>query len=231
VPLTYVGTLDLFPTWYPGPDEDGVLALGNLDHLFNTAMTQMPYRVWLKTNDEVDYDRLADQVFEVSMGAQEVIAAPPRVQQEQSRPERQGLLGLLSVGFGAAALLAALGFVLYALFTFRRRAVELGVMRAMGISTLQLALYVVCELGFLLLVGGAAGTGLGVLSSHVFIPYLQIGAEAVARTPPFVVEIAWPALLRVYALFGAIYLLALIVLVRSLARMRLFDAIKMGEAV
>ena len=82
-----------------------------------------------------------------------------------------------------------------------------------------------------LLVGGAAGTGLGVLSSHVFIPYLQIGAEAIARTPPFVVEIAWPALLRVYGLFGIIYLLALIVLVRSLMRMRLFDAIKMGEAV
>jgi putative ABC transport system permease protein len=112
VPLTYVGTLDLFPTWYPGPEEDGVLALGNLDYLFNTAMTQMPYRVWLKTGDEVDYGRLADQTFEISLGAQSVMSAPPRVQAEQSRPERQGLLGLLSVGFGSAALLAALGFVL-----------------------------------------------------------------------------------------------------------------------
>jgi putative ABC transport system permease protein len=70
-----------------------------------------------------------------------------------------------------------------------------------------------------------------VLASHVYIPYLQIGAEATARVPPFVVEIAWPALLRVYALFGLLYVVALAVLVRSLLRMRLFDAIKLGETV
>jgi putative ABC transport system permease protein len=134
VPLTYVGSLELFPTWYPGPDDDGVLALGNLDYLFDTAMTQMPYRVWLKTSGPVDEAWLADQVFEISLGVQGVMAAGPRVQAEQSRPERQGLLGLLSVGFGAAAFLAALGFVLDALFTFRRRSVELGVMRAMAVA-------------------------------------------------------------------------------------------------
>jgi putative ABC transport system permease protein len=70
-----------------------------------------------------------------------------------------------------------------------------------------------------------------VLASHVYIPTLQIGAEAAARVPPYVVEIAWPAILRVYALFGLLYLVALAVLVRSLLRMRLFDAIKMGETV
>jgi hypothetical protein len=43
------------------------------------------------------------------------------------------------------------------------------------------------------------------------------------------VEIAWSALLRVYALFGLLNVVALAVLVRSLLRMRLFDAIKLGE--
>ena len=238
VPMIVVGGFDLFPTWYPadatsgdGTSGDGAACIGNLDYLFDQAMAQMPYRVWLKTAPGVDYDRLADQAFEVSLGAQGMLAARPRILREQSRPERQGLLGLLSVGFGAAALLTALGFMLYALFSFRRRQVELGVMRAMGTSAVQMAVYVICELGFLLLVGGAAGTALGVLASHVYIPTLQIGAEATARVPPFVVEIAWRALLRVYALFGLLYLVALVVLVRSLLRMRLFDAIKLGETV
>ena len=95
----------------------------------------------------------------------------------------------------------------------------------------EVAVYVICELGLLLLIGGAAGTGLGVLASHIYIPTLQIGAEAAARVPPYVVEIAWPAMLRVYALFGLLYLVALIVLVRSLLKMRIFDAIKLGETV
>jgi putative ABC transport system permease protein len=231
VPLIVVGSFDLFPTWYPDEPDTGWACIGNLDYLFDQAMTQMPYQVWLKTSSDVDYDRLRDRLFGVSPGAQRVLAARPRILKEQGRPERQGLLGLLSVGFSAAALLTALGFTLYALFTFRRRQVELGVMRAMGMSSAQMAVYVICELGFLLLIGGAAGTGLGVLASHVYIPTLQIGAEATARVPPFVVEIAWPAILRVYALFGGLYLVALALLVRSLLRMRLFDAIKLGETV
>ena len=45
---------------------------------------------------------------------------------EQRKPERQGLFGVLSVGFLAAALLTVLGFFFYALFSFRRRFIELG---------------------------------------------------------------------------------------------------------
>ncbi len=231
VPLIVVGSFDLFPTWYPDDPDTGWACVGNLDYLYDLTMTQMPYQPWLKVSSDVDYGRLRDQVYGVSPGAERVLASRPRVLEEQSRPERQGLLGLLSVGFGAAALLTALGFLLYALFTFRRRQVELGVMRAMGMSSTQMAVYVVCELGLLLLIGGAAGTGLGVLSSYVYIPTLQIGAEAAARVPPYVVEIAWEEMLRVYALFGLLYLVALAVLVRSLFKMRIFDAIKLGETV
>ena len=231
VPLIVVGGFDLFPTWYPGEPDTAWACVGNLDYLFGLTMTQMPYQVWLKASSEVDYGRLRDQVYGISPGAQRVLASRPRIVEEQGRPERQGLLGLLSVGFGAAAVLTALGFLLYALFTFRRRQVELGVMRAMGMSPVQMAVYVVCELGFLLLLGAAVGTGLGVLASHIYIPTLQIGADVAARVPPYVVEIAWMEILRVYVLFGLLYLVALAVLVRSLLKMRIFDAIKLGETV
>jgi len=42
------------------------------------------------------------------------------------------LLGLLSVGFITAAVLTVLGFILYAMFSFRRRFIELGMLRAVG---------------------------------------------------------------------------------------------------
>ena len=81
------------------------------------------------------------------------------------------------------------------------------------------------------MVGSAAGTGLGVWASRIFIPYLQIGAEATARVPPFVVETPWPALMRLYALFGLLFLVALVGLIRLLLRMKVFDAIKLGETL
>ena len=56
-----------------------------------------------------------------------------------------------------------------------RRFIELGTLRAIGLSTTQLTIFLICELAFLILLGLGLGTGIGVLISRVFIPYLQIG--------------------------------------------------------
>jgi putative ABC transport system permease protein len=87
------------------------------------------------------------------------------------------------------------------------------------------------ELVFLIGIGGVAGTFLGAWVSDLFIPYLQIGADATSRTPPYLVEIAWPAVFQIYALFGLLFLVTLIILVFLLRRMRIFEAIKLGETV
>lgn len=226
--LRIAGSFDYFPTWYP---ETGPLMVGNLDYLFQEAQAQMPYRVWMRTGPDVDYDQLADAVWAMNLGAQGMMVAAQRIRREQGKPERQGLLGLLSVGFTAAAILTALGFMLYVLFSFRRRAVEMGVLRASGLSTRHMASFVAWELAFLLITGSAAGTGLGVWASHLFVPTLQVGAEMTARVPPFAVQIAWPAILRLYALFAVLFVIALAALVRQLIRLKLFQAIKLGETL
>lgn len=226
--LKIVGSFDYFPTWYP---ETGPLVVGNLEHYFLQAQTQLPYQVWLSTQPDVDYDRLAAAMWEINRGSQDMLVASRRILKAQQQPERQGLFGLLSVGFGAAAVLTALGFILYALSSFRRRAVELGVLRAVGLSTRHMTGFVAWELLFMLIVGSAAGTGLGIWASRTFVPFLQVGGDLAARTPPFVIQIAWPAILRLYALFAILFVVALGALVRSLVKMKLFQAIKMGETL
>jgi putative ABC transport system permease protein len=149
---------------------------------------------------------------------------------EQRRPQRQGLFGLLSVGFVTSAVLTVLGFLLYALFSFRRRFIEFGVLRAVGLSVRQMAMQLATELASLILVGIAAGTALGVWVSLWFIPYLQIGVEASSRYPQFLVSIAWPAILRIYLVFGGLFVAALTGLVALLRRMRIFQAVKLGES-
>jgi putative ABC transport system permease protein len=124
-----------------------------------------------------------------------------------------------------------LGFLLYVLFSFRRRFIELGVLRASGLSISQMASYMVCELAFLLLLGCGAGTALGTWMSYLFIPYLQIGTDAASRIPPFQVVIAWPAIFQIYALFTGLFVITLVVLVLLLWRMKIFQAIKLGETV
>ncbi|HSV84934.1 MAG TPA: ABC transporter permease [Levilinea sp.] len=223
------GSFDLFPTWFPNGEP---LFVANLDFIFEQIGNEIPYEIWLDVDPGVDPEWLAaNDLSELNPGAMRGASAQARMISSQQRPDRQGLFGLLFIGFAAAAILTVLGFLLFVLFSFRRRFIELGVLRASGLSEGQMASYLTWELVFLILFGVGAGTGLGILSSYVYIPYLQIGLDAASRVPPFQVEVAWPAIFHIYSLFGALFLVTLVVLVVLLRRMKIFQAIKLGETV
>jgi putative ABC transport system permease protein len=222
-----VGTFEMFPTWYP---EDGPYFVGNLDYYFEHTGQRLHYDVWLATDPDVDYERVVKDVSDVGYNVLLWRAPLLEIREEQRRPERQGLFGVLSVGFLAAAGLTVLGFLLYAFFSFRRRFIELGVLRAIGLSSSQMTVFLAWELAFLLLVGAAAGTGLGAWVSQLFIPYLQSSTGGVeTQFPPFVVAIDWLSVFRIYALFGLLFVAALAGLAALLMRIKIFQAVKLGE--
>ena len=243
--LTIVGTYDLFPTWYP---EDGPMFVGNLDALYLQAGAEYPHEVWLRTKGKADpesivysirgysitLDQQADQNRLVENGLNTLVqnwsSASNDILTAQKRPERQGLFGLLSVGFVASALLTVLGFLLYALFSFRRRFIEMGMLRAIGLSVKQMTMFLAAELASLILLGIGAGTLVGVFASKLFVPFLQIGSTSQANYPPFQIEIAWRSIFQIYGLFIILFVVALSVLSASLVRMKIFQAIKLGES-
>ena len=104
-------------------------------------------------------------------------------------------------------------------------------LRAVGLSSMQMILFLASELAFVLLTGLAAGTGLGVAVSNLFIPYLQVGGEKAARIPPYLVAIDWGSVFQIYILFGILFVVALAVLAALLLRMKIFQAVKLGESV
>ena len=239
-----VGSFELFPSWYP---DDGTMIVGNIEELFLRAGAEYPHEVWLGTTRAADpefiayavrgfsilLDQQADQSKLVQNGLNTIVkewaSAELNIRAAQRRPERQGLFGLLSVGFVASALLTVLGFLLYALFSFRRRFIEMGMLRAIGLSMQQMTALLAAELAFLVLLGIGVGTALGVFASRLFVPFLQIGASAQSQYPPFQIEIAWLSIAQIYVLFALLFVGALAVLSSLLVRMKIFQAIKLGE--
>jgi putative ABC transport system permease protein len=222
-----VANFDYFPTWYP--TEDDLIMVGNLSTIFEQIGGEVAYRVWLDVNEEFDsaeFDRALQ-----SSGI--TIWREPRTTIEQTLvlPQRQGVFGLLSVGFIASALLTVLGFFLYAVFSFRRRMIELGILRAIGLSVGRMMGFIAWELGLLIVAGLGLGTVLGVWMSQQFIPFLQTGTRIADFVPPYLVEIAWPAISQIYVLFGLLFLAAFVVLSLLLRRMKVFEAVKLGETV
>jgi len=239
-----VGSFDMFPTWIP---TNGPVLVGNLDELYLLAGAEYPHEVWLATTSQADpasivyavrgfsilLDQQADQSKLVQNGLNTIVkdwkSSELNIRAEQRRPNRQGLFGLLSVGFIASALLTVLGFLLYALFSFRRRFIEMGMLRAIGLSIRQMTSLLAAELAFLIGLGIGVGTLLGVFASKLFVPFLQIGTSAQSQFPPFQIEIAWYSIVQIYILFIALFILALSALSALLMRMKIFQAIKLGE--
>jgi putative ABC transport system permease protein len=239
-----VGSFELFPTWYP---EKGTMIVGNLDELFLRSGAEYPHEVWLGTRRGADpesivyavrgfsilLDQQADQTKLVKNGLNTIVkdwsSSDLKIRAEQRRPERQGLFGLLSVGFVSSALLTVLGFLLYALFSFRRRFIEMGMLRAIGLSLQQMTSLLAAELAFLVLLGIGMGSALGVFASRLFVPFLQIGATVQAQYPPFHIEIAWLSIAEIYVLFALLFIAALGILSSLLIKMKIFQAIKLGE--
>jgi putative ABC transport system permease protein len=226
VEFTIAGAVDLFPNHYP---QDGPLFVGNLEYIFENLGGMFPYNVWLATDPAVPGETIVSGVRQRGLTVITAADARQRILQQQSRPERQGLFGLLSVGFLAAAALTVLGFLVYAVVSFQRRFIELGMLRAVGLSVGQMAAFLALEQAFLILTGMALGAGLGVWAAHIFIPFLQVGEGRAALVPPFIVQIAWDRMALIFGIFGVMFLTAVFVLIFLLLRMRLFEAVKLGE--
>ena len=87
------------------------------------------------------------------------------------------------------------------------------------------------EQAVLILTGLGIGTALGFVASALFIPYFQVGSDKAALVPPFIVQIAWSQLGTIYAIFAVMFVVAVVVLSFLLVRMKIFEAVKMGEAI
>ena len=144
-------------------------------------------------------------------------------------PQRTGLFGVLSIGFAVAALLTVLGFFLYSFLSFERRLLQMGILRAMGLTVRQLFGLLMFEQIYLIVLGVAVGTALGVYAGKLFIPFFQISTGFQNAIPPFIVETAWNDVVRIYVILGVMLAVGLGSTAVLIARMKLYRTVKLGE--
>jgi putative ABC transport system permease protein len=104
------------------------------------------------------------------------------------------------------------------------------VLRALGMSGIQVTIELVIEQVLLVVAGVGAGTGIGLLAAQLVVPLLQVGAGPYPGTPSFPPQIAWDQVTIIYIVFAAALLLALLALSWIMGRMQLFQAVKLGDA-
>ena len=227
ISLTVASIISYMPTLY---NEGPAFVLANYAYISDELNGLYPYEIWLHSNGQPDAQAVQAAAYRNSL---QVMPYTPQafIKADILQPQRQGLFGLLSVGFLATGGMSLIGLMAYTLLALRKRSVELGVLRAIGIS--QQSLRSILTIEQLITIGFStiSGIAVGVITSKMYLPFLKVQAGIYPNTPPFLVQFAQTdtTLIAVTALIlmaGIVFLELWIV-----QRMRIGEAVKLGEAV
>jgi putative ABC transport system permease protein len=226
------GIVPYWPTWNPhavdGAGETRELVVANLSYL-QAGLALEPYEVWMKLAPGASasdvYRSLADAGVPLlaaeSTGAKLVAA--------RNDPLLQGTNGALTLGFTVTLVVAAIGFLIHWIISMQSRTLQFGVFRAMGLSRASVVGMIAWEQ---LLVSGAAvacGVAVGGAAGDLFVPLLQLTASAADQVPPFHVTSDPADYARLFAVAGTFLAAGLAVLTAIAFRIRIAQAIKLGE--
>jgi putative ABC transport system permease protein len=227
VTYTVRGDYLYFPV--AGTDDVNISFVADIDYTFEQLRKEVPYDVLLKTAPGTDGRAIAiDAVRKHDVLVSDVIDQKELIGKEQARPERQGMFGMLSASFVFVTLLTLTGFAVYALLSFKRRSIEIGVMRAMGLSGGQMAMYVIFLQTFVVILGAAMGGLIGLAVSALYVPFLQIGGSLIKSVPPFFVRLAYEDTLLFYSALGIALVFVLAGSLIFLRRLKVFEVVKLG---
>jgi len=227
-PFTVVGVVRYFPTAYP---YHSPVFIANLDYLFERAGEELPYRVWLDTEPGTDPVQLEENLADKGIYVMDMQVAEDLVDEARRDKDRMGVFGFLSMGFVITVGLSVLAQALNALMSFRQRTIEFGLARAIGLFQSQVAASLSIERAVVTLGGILVGLGIGMLVSELFVPYLQIGWRESEMVPPFRIIPAWGDMARAAAVMLVASVVTNAVIVYLLARIRVFEALKLGETL
>lgn len=225
VEFVIVGTLDYWPTQYPAKTP---FFITNLDYIYDQVPI-IPYDIWLKMKDGALVQPLIADLAKKDIDLVSVKDVRSELVKLNRHPTHGGVFGILSLGFLVSILISLLGYVLYWFFNLSSRIVQFGVLRAMGLKRKQLTVMLLVEQ---FLTGGlsiAIGIGVGKLASYLFLPFLQTSDNTQTQVPPFHVVFQASDTYQLYFIVMVMMLLGAGFLFFHIRRLRVHQAIKLGE--
>jgi len=236
--FTVFGIVDYWPSWNPLPsgfitDNNGKpkmphLIVGHLTAI-QKRLAMEPYEVWMKLEDGTTSEQIYNQLEERGVPVKHLSDTEQKLVQSMNDPFRLAINGVMTLGFVISMLICFLGFLLFWVLTLSGRTLQYGVLRAMGIPFVQIIGMLVSEQ---VLTSGAAvviGVMIGNLTSDLYVPLFQMSFSTATQVPPFQIVRTTGDYLHLYSIIGSMLLIGLFILVSRLSRIRIAQALKLGE--
>lgn len=230
------GFVDYWPTYTPvtvTKDSDGqyvetdkFLIVGHLSHM-QSAFGIKPYQVWIDAEDSTQfiYDHAAQTETKYPLFRD----ATAQLISLKNDPIFQGTNGVLTIGFVCVLLLCSVGFLIYWILSIQSRTLQFGIFRAMGMTVREIFAMLISEQVFITGVSLGAGVLVGILTSKLFIPLVQIAYASADQVIPIEIISQGSDYVRLFAVIGAIILICMAILGTLISKINISQALKLGE--
>ncbi|HEY8632158.1 MAG TPA: ABC transporter permease, partial [Candidatus Limnocylindrales bacterium] len=229
VRIKIVGATDLFAPLDPTvPFVVTDLAAYDAIQLAATGQTRQADEWWLSV-DPGQAAAVLDRLRQPSASARSVIGRDELARDLSTDPVPLGLIGILGLGSLAAMLFAGIGFLVSSTVSTSQRLAEFALLRALGLSTGQLALWLSIESIFLLVVGLVAGSVLGLVLAWLVLPFATLTQTGAAPIPAPVVVVPWEAIVPVYLAAVVLFVVSIWLVRRQLPDIRISGVLRAGQ--
>ncbi|GGG09946.1 ABC transporter permease [Paenibacillus abyssi] len=225
IEFVVVGILPYWPSQYP---DQAPFIIANLDYIYDQVPI-IPYSVWLKMKDGARTAPIMNELTANGIELASVQDVRIELATQARHPTRGGVFGILSLGFLVSVIVSLAGYVLYWFFNLSGRVVQFGVLRAMGLSRKQLTGMLFLEQVFTAGLSIGLGILIGRLTSILFLPFLQTTENVANSVPPFRVIFDSQDTMQLYIVVGFMMLIGALLLFLHIRRLRVHQAVKMGE--
>ena len=230
------GFVDYFPGWAPVTyarganglyeEKESYLIVAHLSQL-QSSLGVLPYQVWIKNKDSSAY--LYDFAETSSKGFSTFRDAKAELIEKKNDPILQGTNGILTVGFIVVLMLCSVGFLIFWILSIQSRSLLFGIFRAMGMTMREVFTMLINEQVFISGLSIAIGALVGHLTAKFYMPLIQLAYAASDNALPLELISHSTDSIRLFAVIGAVMLVCMFILGALISRMKVTQALKLGE--
>lgn len=239
---TITGVIADFVDYFPGYDTQGVefradgsvriedkyLIVAHLQTIQRTVGMR-PYQVWLKLEEGAKTQCVYDYINENDVQISKFTDLSKQIDDVKSDTLFQGTNGILTLSFMVILIICIIGYLIYWTLTISSRELLLGVLRAMGMSQKEVLVMLINEQVFSSILPLVCGAGIGFLASRLYVPLIQIAYSANNQVLPLVLVTKPEDLIRLFVIITIMILICFAILARQISRMKIAQALKLGE--
>jgi putative ABC transport system permease protein len=204
------------------------VVIANLNYMFS-KMPIRPYEIWMKKKPDAVSELIYSSIKNNNIPVTDFKDLSIETYKAKSDIFLKGTNSVLNLGFLSIGAITILGFLVYWVLSLKARTLSFGIYRSLGLSSKGITIILVVEqfltLGVSVLIGILAGN----LAGNMFIPLIKrlwyenryvIPANNLQYTKEY---------LQLNAVFALIFIVSFVVLARYIKRLKINQAIKLGE--